>query len=142
MPKFKKPVANLLRQNCYLLDGEPARDLKSRTEQKFYETIDETTDLENTSLVHSKTVVPYEITPEYVDSFRESADYHRDPAGAVLNASKRQGLGDIRDFQKVADMDDTQAQALYAQLQARFAAAQVKAPVPDPANVSDPVPNE
>lgn len=125
MSKQPKPlVTGLLHQNCFIRDCAPLVDLHTSCEQQYYETMDEVTDAESNTLRHEKHIVPYEITPEYVQGFAESADYRRDPVAAIVNAPKRQGLGDIRDFQAVASMDDEQAQALYAQLQERFSAAQ------------------
>ncbi|AXF52085.1 MAG: hypothetical protein [Microviridae sp.] len=120
---YKKLPCMLLRQNCYVLDRaeERKKEREKKNEQLFYETMDEVT--RENALVHETRLVPYEITPEFIDSQLASADYRRDPVSAILNAPKRQGLGDIRDFQKVAEMDDTQARDLYAQLQERFATA-------------------
>lgn len=123
----KPIVTGLLRQNCYIRDCTPLVDLKQPAEsESYYETIEEVVDTSGNSMIHERRVIPYEITPEYVDSFRESSDYHTDPIGAVVSAPKRQNLGDVRDFQSVSDMDDTQAQALFKQLQERFLKAQAE----------------
>lgn len=54
----------------------------------------------------------YPITPEYVTSFVEGADYHYDVLGALSRSVPRQNLGDIRDMQKVGKMDDGDLNAL------------------------------
>lgn len=54
----------------------------------------------------------YPITPEYVKSFVEGADYHYDVLGALSRSVPRQNLGDIREMQKVGKMDDGDLNAL------------------------------
>lgn len=127
MKKHVPLQTNLIRQNCFILDVSPAVDLKSSSSEKFYESINEIT--VDHALKHDIVSVPYEITSDYVNSFADSADFRRDPVSAILNAPKRQGLGDIRDFQKVSEMDDTQAMQLFSQLKEKFAQSQ---PVPQP----------
>ena len=47
----------------------------------------------------------YPFTPDYVNSFAGSADYHNDPVGAINNAPKRENLGDIRGIQSAMHLD-------------------------------------
>lgn len=117
--KLKKVECALLRQNCYALDRceETAPEKKPKSEL-YYETIDEVT--RDNALVHERRLVPYEITQEYLDSFVESADYRRDPVRAIINAPERQNLGDIRDFQQINEMDDTQVRDAFKAIQSRY----------------------
>ena len=68
----------------------------------------------------------YKITPEYVASFAESADYHSDINAAIAQCAltKRQNLGDIRDIQAIMNMDDTALNALNEQVNETLAKAE------------------
>lgn len=118
--KTNKIPSNLLQHNCYLRDVVPVFDKKTEYGDQIYLNVEEVTSIDSLSLKHDVTVQPYEITPQYVNSFVESADYRRDPFQAVLSAPKRKGLGDIRDLQKVNAMDDTQASTLFNQVKSRL----------------------
>lgn len=113
---------NLIQQNCYVRICAPCVDLNTQQSEKFYESMEEIT--EGDCLRHVKSTVPYEITSDYVNSFADSADFRNDPMNAIVNSVPRQGLGDVREFQKINEMDDTQAALLYKQLQERFSKAQ------------------
>lgn len=122
--------SNLLQQNCFLRDCSPALDISGKnslSDGVSYESVDLVT--ESDGIRVRKTLVPYPITPDYVDSFVDSSDYRKDPAAAVLNSVKKPNLGDITSFQDVSSMDTASAQALYKQLQARFSSVSVAAPV-------------
>lgn len=67
-----------------------------------------------------KTENDYPITPDYVKSFADSSDYHKDLLSAVNNGVNGKNLGDITEVQRVAAMDTEQARALYMQLSERF----------------------
>lgn len=56
--------------------------------------------------------VEYPHTPERIKSYSDVADYKKDPLSAVANATPRQNLGDVRDFQKIQNMDTTELRAL------------------------------
>lgn len=116
---------NLLEQNCYIRDIVLRIDKQSSTSELFYDSINEVTD--GMSLRHEVVQVPYEITPQYVNSFVDSADYRNNPVAAIVNAPHRTNLGDIREYQQINEMDDTQASKLYAQLKERFSKAQAQA---------------
>ena len=56
----------------------------------------------------------YPITPEYVTSFADGADYHADPVGAVARGNGgRTNLGDIRHIQAAMGLDAEHARAIY-----------------------------
>lgn len=122
--KKNNPVplqTNLISQNCFIRDIAPVVDLKTDYPEEFYESMEEVVDTDNPSLSHVRKVYPYEITPEYVNSFAESSDFRKDPVSAIVNAPQgRQNLSDIRDYQKVSDMDDTSARNLFEELKQRF----------------------
>lgn len=111
---------NIIKQNCYIRECSPALDLKTDSKkEQFYQSMEE--HIEKDCLRHILVDVPYEITPDYVNSFAQSADYRNDPIGAIVNAPVgRQNLGDITEYQKVSQMDDTQARDLFNQLKKRF----------------------
>lgn len=112
---------NLISQNCFVRDITPIVDLKTDYPEQFYESMEEIIDTDNPSLSHIRKIYPYEITPEYVNSFADGADFRKDPVSAIVNAPKnRQNLSDIRDFQRVVEMDDTSARNLFEELKQRF----------------------
>lgn len=109
---------NLLQQNCFVSDM--CRGVvPTHLDNSKYVSLDEVTTEKGIEL--RETVNDYPITPEYVDSFAESADYKSDVAGAIAKGSSRPNLGDISSMQKVLSMDTEQARALYTQLSERFA---------------------
>lgn len=67
---------------------------------------------EGNVLREEETELDYPITPAYVKSFVEGADYHYDVLGAMSRAVPRKNLGDVRDMQKVSKMDDGELNAL------------------------------
>lgn len=118
--------SNLLQQNCFVRDAINKSELVSGQPSE-YVSLDEVVTSKGVELKES--VEPYPITPEYVSSFADSADYRRDPIQAINNSVKGVNLGDITDIQKVSQLDTTEARALYDQLKARFAS--VDKPVED-----------
>lgn len=117
-PRETKCVrSNLLQQNCYV--REATRSLGEHLDvPETYMSLDEVST--PSGVRQELREYPYHITPAYVDSFVESADYRRDPLGAIAQSKPRRNLGDIRDLQKVASMDMEQARELYSQLSALF----------------------
>ncbi|WGL31169.1 hypothetical protein [Dipodfec virus UOA04_Rod_757] len=117
-----RPVrTGLIQQNCFIRDLVRL-DTCSTPVQDTYVSLDEQVTPHGVKLV--ETVHDYPITPEYVNSFAEASDYRRDPASAVANSPTRQNLGDIVDLQKASKMSLSDAAALLAQLQKKFASAQ------------------
>lgn len=120
--KELKPLnTNLLKQNCFLRE---CVDIPFRAAEKItkYESIDEVTTDKGVELRYTEH--DYPITPEYVNSFAESADYRRDPISAIANGGSRKNLGDITDMQNVSAMDTEQARNLYEQLKQKFGKAE------------------
>lgn len=117
--KSSRVVSNLLQQNCYIRDITRLVDLKTdNSVDKTYYSLDEIVDSDGVKIV--KNPVPYHITPDFVASFADSADYRRDPANAIANGVKSKNLGDCVDFQKLMNMDSASLASLYSQLQAKF----------------------
>lgn len=122
--KSSRVQSNLLQQNCYVRDVTRAVDLKSPAPaESSYLSLDEV--VEDTGVKIIKTPVPYPITPDYVASFADSADYRRDPAGAIANGVAKPNLKDCTDFQSIMAMDSSAQLALYKQLQDKFSKAKV-----------------
>lgn len=118
----EKLKTGLVRTNVYIHEVAPLVDKKSIYHDKYYLSMEEKIGEDN-ALRHVVSEIPYEITPDYVNSFTDSADYRRDPVAAVINSTPRQNLGDVTEFQKINELDDSQAAALFAQLKERFAKA-------------------
>ncbi|UPW41173.1 hypothetical protein [Sigmofec virus UA08Rod_5307] len=128
MKEVKKAVpvqTNLIQQNCYRVDLSFAPSNTSTAPDKFV-SIDEQVTADGIKLV--ETVQDYPITPDYVNSFRDSADYRNDPlsAAAFSTANPRKNLGDIRELQAAgASLEDMQS--LYKQLSKKFGAVNTSA---------------
>ncbi|UPW41198.1 hypothetical protein [Sigmofec virus UA08Rod_5092] len=121
----KKPVpSQLLKQNCFLRDVARLIDVDT-VGILTYESLDEVTTEDG--IVLKRSVEDYPITPDYVNSFADTADYHNDPQGAILRAPKRVNLGDVTELQRVSGMDSEQMRALAKQIQERFGQAQAQA---------------
>lgn len=114
----KKIVTNLLQQNCYIRESVPNVNNFTDYGDKVYNSLVEKP-TKNGFEVKIE-AFPYPITPQYVNSFVDSADYRRDPANAIANAPKRTNLGDVTELQSVVNMDFTTARKLYNDLKSKF----------------------
>ncbi len=114
----KKIFTNILKQNCYIRDCVEEKEVSTDYIDKFYTSVDEVVTSNGVKLVENQ--VPYPITPQYVNSFVDSSDYRRDPVNAVINAPKRQNLGDISGIQDICGFDFITAQKLYQALKTKF----------------------
>lgn len=124
-PEIKPVVTNLIQQNCFIRDLCICHSVASDP-LATYTDVEEVLRSDGTGvdLVYSENQYP--ITPDYVNSFAESADYRNDPAGAVRNAISRKNLGDIRTIQDLNSMDTYSQLELYQQLKAKFSGASAK----------------
>lgn len=112
--------SNLLQQNCFVRDVTVFSESTLSPVDSFV-SLDEVSD---PSGIHfEEKVYPYPITPQYVDSFIDSSDYHKDPVGALNNAVSRRNLGDLTDLQNVSSMDMSTARALYSELSRKLSSA-------------------
>lgn len=124
-------------QDCYVLPVVPPYDKRTQYHPKSYKVYAKVRD-ERNRRVGKVVEREYPVTPESVKSFRDVSDYRADPAAAVASAPSRQNLGDIRDLQSIAKMDDTQLIAMaerFAVARAeieRIRAEREKAPVSTP----------
>lgn len=114
----KKLSSNLLKQNCYIRSTVDECDKCTDYSEKSFVTIDEVVTSNGVHIVENS--IPYPITPQYVNSFVDSSDYRRDPVNAVLNAPRRQNLGDITGIQDICGFDFISAQKLYQALKTKF----------------------
>lgn len=63
----------------------------------------------------------YPITPEYVTSFADGADYHKDPVGALNSAPVRKNLGDITALQEALGLDFETARQIHSHVRDELA---------------------
>lgn len=129
---------NLLQQNCFLRDCCPdVVNVQSSSCQKTYISLDEVVSDNGVEL--KETVQDYPYTPEYVNSFVDSADYHNDPIQAIASAqtSYRSNLGDITDLQNVSSLDLAGVKSIYEQLKKVFSEP-VSSPESPPSSAPNP----
>lgn len=109
--EMKRIQSNLLLQNCFVRDYIPPFDKKTKySDKKFYSEIPHD---DGTSEIRE---FDYPITPKYVASFADGADYHNQ-LDAVWNAPARgSNLGDVSLAQEVLTMDRATAQALLSKI--------------------------
>lgn len=117
--KQRRIPTNLIQQNCYLRDSRDALDLKTCSSTSSYLSVDESVDESGLHIKFNE--YDYPITPTYVNSFAEGADYRKDPGNAILNGHHSKNLGDITSIQEIMSMDSSAQSELYAQLSAKFA---------------------
>lgn len=111
--KMKQIKVNTLRQNCF---ASECREASVSTVSHDYK-IKKYQSLEKHILPNGMTFdleeVDYPITPESVTSYVDSADYRRDPLGAIASAPKRVNLGDISQVQDFIKENPQEAIRLY-----------------------------
>lgn len=105
--EMKRIQSNLIQQNCFVRDYIPPFDKKTvYSDRKFYSEVPHD---DGTSEVRE---FDYPITPKYVASFADGADYHNQ-LDAVWNAPARgSNLGDVSSAQEVFAMDRASVQGL------------------------------
>lgn len=118
MSKTLRVNSNLLQQNCYVRDSRVRVDLVNHCQNYQYTSLDE--ELTKNGLKVKSVVNDYPITPEYVNSFVNSTDYHVDPLNAVNNGVKRFNLGDVSGIQDILSLDTASIRPLYEQLKQKF----------------------
>lgn len=118
---------NLLRQNCFVLDSvseasTPHSDRANNNDRyssKTYVNCSEKTVADGLKIEFVD--VPYEITPESVKSYSQSADYHNNLQEVLSNPKPvKPGLKNVSELQHLLNSDPSVARELYSQLQARF----------------------
>lgn len=103
-------------KNWHLRYQTPIQTVKSERTRKYFDL----KDVDHGDGLHREELVEmdYPITPEYVTSFADGADYHNDPVGAVEKASARTNLGDITAVQRALGLDFETARRLVAEARA------------------------
>lgn len=110
--KKNATFAGRILQNVYLSVARTAEDLNTKNESgKYYELRRE---LVQDGIKEELVFVDYPITPEYVKSFGDSADYKKDIAGAIAESAQnvRANLGDVSALQAVLSNDSESARKL------------------------------
>lgn len=113
-------VTHLIKQNCFTRDVTVHSSVPVRS-PVYFTSLDEVSTPNGVEIKITENEYP--ITPQYVNSFVDSADYRRDPLGAIANAPQRRNLGDVREIQNVSQMDTSELLNLYNQLKTRFGEA-------------------
>ena len=103
----------LLGQSVRMLHGKGLTKVKHAKDKKYRTLV---TRYEGNTIIEEEIDQDYHITPEYVASFADSADYHNDVNGAIAKSKPRKNLGDIRDMQEVSRMDSDELNALAQRL--------------------------
>lgn len=120
MNNQRKVPCNVLKQNCYIRDCVSLNDDKSVYDDRTFKSLEEKQTISGIDI--EVVDVPYPITPQYVNSFVDSADYRKDPVSAINNGHHRTNLGDVSGLQNVLGMDFGTAQKLYFELKKKFEA--------------------
>lgn len=110
--------SNLLQQNCFVRSSVQRNDVCNSSAPDSFCSVDEIVTQKGVELNFREESYP--ITPQYVASFADSADYRKDLVSAFNSPARGQNLGDITDIQKVSSMDSEGATLLYRQLQDNF----------------------
>lgn len=106
MTKKQLPIKEKVRVNLLIADIYACEPIRCSQASKVYQELVEVVQPDG-SVIEKLVERPYDITPEYVKSFEQSADYRLDPNGAVANAPKRNNLGDITAIQNISNMDSS-----------------------------------
>lgn len=119
--KFDKVSCSLMQAEIYARNSQLCKSC-SNYGKKQYEEL-QTLVMPN-GVIQERVLVDYPITPDYVKSFAQSADYHNDPATAMAMPPRGKNLGDITGLQEVLSKDMESARTLYSNLKAVFEKAQ------------------
>lgn len=108
----------LLQQNCFVRQYIKDPDIHTDYSETSYQSLDERVTDKGLEIVYNE--YPYHITPDYVNSFVDSSDYHNDPLGFINKSVSRPNIGDVSSIQNILSMDTLQQKVLYDQLSAKF----------------------
>lgn len=105
---------HILRQNCFRRECvDHALQSPIRRQPAEYVELVRHTQPDGIKEVYEKKEYP--ITPEYVSSFAVSTDYKKDNSLIRPVSELSPGLGDVRDIQRMADMDSMEIERLTKQ---------------------------
>ena len=110
----RKIGGHILRQNCFRLEHvDHTLQSPIRRQPKEYVELVRKTVPDGIREVYEKKEYP--ITPEYVSSFAVSTDYKKDNSLIRPMSELAPGLGDVRNIQRMADMDSMEIERLTKQ---------------------------
>lgn len=118
MPSNKKIVVNCLKQDCFVRDIVPLTEQNFRQKENFdasYYSLDEVGTSSGIRL--SKTLHPYEITPESLNSYYEGSNYLNNVSGNLNLPPRGVNLGDVASLQRLAQMSEEEIQSAIADYQ-------------------------
>ena len=109
MKKLRTLPTNLVMNNLVHFNAcECSKALPENS--KYYDLVE--VEREDGSRIEKLIEQDYPITPEYVKSFEQSADYRLDVDGAIANGHGRKNLGDVSRVQSLYNMDTAEIEAL------------------------------
>lgn len=107
---LKKLPCNLVLNDLVLYNASQCSKAIPKSNSKYYDLVE--VQNEDGSRVEKLVEQDYPITPEYVKSFEQSADYRLDIDGAIANGHSRKNLGDVTQMQNLCAMDTAEIEAL------------------------------
>lgn len=125
MSNVHKIRSNILMQDVYIRENSLAacRTVDTARSPVEYDSLDRVPCEKSPLGFEDKiTKQSYPITPEYVASFSNSADYHSDVSAAMTASASSAGknLGDVRAMQDVNSMDSSQLSELLTSVERRL----------------------
>lgn len=105
---------HILRQNCFRRECVD-HTLQSPIRRQPVEYVELVRHMQPDGIKEVYEKKEYPITPEYVSSFAVSTDYKKDNSLIRPMSELAPGLGDVRDIQRMADMDSLEIERLTKQ---------------------------
>lgn len=105
---------HILRQNCFRRECVD-HTLQSPIRRQPAEYVELVRHMQSDGIKEVYEKKEYPITPEYVSSFAVSTDYKKDNSLIRPVSELSPGLGDVRDIQRMADMDSMEIERLTKQ---------------------------
>lgn len=105
---------HILRQNCFRRECVD-HTLQSPIRRQPAEYVELVRRMQSDGIKEVYEKKEYPITPQYVSSFAVSTDYKKDNSIIRPMSELSPGLGDVRDIQRMADMDSMEIERLTKQ---------------------------
>lgn len=105
---------HILRQNCFRRECVD-HTLQSPIRRQPAEYVELVRHMQSDGIKEVYEKKEYPITPQYVSSFAVSTDYKKDNSIIRPMSELSPGLGDVRDIQRMADMDSMEIERLTKQ---------------------------